>query len=100
MDSVIILVAVIVGLPVLGGSAIAITALIRGWSLKAREIKLKEHQMRVEERLRADELNARILRMDDYGISPAEFSQLAEEVRQLREEIAKLKQDVNGRVMG
>jgi hypothetical protein len=100
VDGVITLVGVIVGLPVLGGSAIAITALIRGWSLKAREIKLREHQMRVEERLRSDEMNARILKMDDYGISPAEFSRLAEEVRQLREEVARLKQDTNGRIMG
>lgn len=100
MGDVISLVAVVIGLPVLGGSAIAITALIRGWSLKAREIKIKEHQMHVDERLRTDEMNARILHMDSVGISPAEFNQLAEEVRQLREEVARLKQDTNGRIMG
>jgi len=98
VDGVITLVAVIVGLPVLGGSAIAITALIRGWALKARELKLREHQMRVEERLRTDEMNARILHMDDYGISPAEINQLAEEVRQLREEMKQMQQNIDVRL--
>lgn len=100
MSDFIVLTAVIVGLPTLGGSLIAITALIRGWSLKAREMKLKEEQLRMEERLRTDEMNAKILRADGYGISPAEFNQLAEEVRQLREEMARMRQDVNGRLMG
>lgn len=85
----------IVALPFAGGTIIAVVALIRGWSLKSREIKLKEHQMHVNERIRQDELNAKLLRADDFGISPVEFNQLAEEVRQLREEVRQMKQNYN-----
>lgn len=89
------LVVAIIGLPIAGITLIGIVALVRGWSLKSHEIKLREHQMRVNERIRQDEMNAKLLHADDFGVSPAEFNQLAEEVRQLREELAKIRQDVN-----
>lgn len=94
MHDIALIVAIVIGIPVLGGLLIPIIALLRGWWLKARELKLKEEQHRMEERLRTDELNARILRMDDFGISPAEVNSLVEEVRQLRQEVSQLKQEI------
>jgi hypothetical protein len=90
-------VALAVGLPVLGGTLIAVMALVRGWCLKGRELKLQEKRIQMEEKLRSDELNARILRVDDVGVTPAELASVAEEMRQLRQEVAQLRQEMNSR---
>ena len=100
MGEIILILAIIVGFPVLGGSAIAITALLRGWWLKARELKLHEQRIAVEERIRQEEINAKILRMDDYNISASEVAALSEQVRQLRSEIAEIRQEINIRQIG
>ncbi len=65
--------------------------------LKHRDLKLKEDRLAAEERMRTDELNARMLRMDDFGLAPAEIASLAESVRQLREEVAQLRQEISSR---
>lgn len=98
MDSLVYIVALVIGIPVLGGILISIVALLRGWWLKARELKVQEERIRMEERVRTDELNAKILRMDDMGISPLDFASMAEELRRLRDEVAQLKQELNTRV--
>ena len=99
MDSWVIAVAIVVGVPVLGAILIPIIALGRGWWIKARELNVEEQRIRLEDKIRTDELNARILRMDDLGISPNDLASLAEEVRQLRQELAQLKQELNNRVI-
>ena len=99
MDSWVIAVAIVVGVPVLGAILIPIIALVRGWWIKARELNVEEQRIRLEDKIRTDELNARILRMDDLGISPNDLASLAEEVRQLRQELAQLKQELNNRVI-
>ena len=99
MESWVIAVAIVVGVPVLGGILIPIIALVRSWWIKARELKIEEQRIRLEDKLRTDELNAKILRMDDFGISPVELTSLAEEIRQLRQEVAQLKQEINNRVI-
>jgi hypothetical protein len=65
--------------------------------LKHRDLKLKEDKLALEERLRTDELNAKLLRMDDFGLSPVEVASLAESVRQLREEVSQLRQEISSR---
>lgn len=97
MDFVVTLAAIVVGVPVLAGSLITITVLLRGWNLKSRELKLREEQLRMEEKLKTDEINTRILQMDDLGISPLEIASLTEEVRRLREEVAQMKQQMSTR---
>ena len=99
MDSWVIAVAIVVGVPVLGAILIPIIALVRGWWIKARELNVEEQRIRLEDKIRTDELNARILRMDDLGISPNDLASLAEEVRQLRQELAQIKQELNNRVI-
>lgn len=61
--------------------------------LKLREIKVKERELAMQERLQADELNAKILKMDDFGLSPVEIASLTDDVRRLREEVAQLRQE-------
>ncbi len=99
MESWVIAVAIVVGIPVFGAILIPIIALVRGWWIKARELNVEEQRIRLEDKIRTDELNAKILRMDDLGISPSELASLAEEVRQLRQEVAQIKQELNNRVM-
>jgi hypothetical protein len=65
--------------------------------LKHRDLKLKEDQLALDERLRTEEINAKLLRMDDFGLSPVEIASLAENVRQLREEVAQLRQEINNK---
>ena len=89
------IVAIVIGSPILAGCAIAITAIIRSWALKSRELRLKEREIQMEEKLRTDELNARILRSDDFPLE--QLSRLEEELRQLRAEVTQIKQDVNNR---
>lgn len=101
MDSAITIVSIVIGFPVLGGSLIAIVALLRSWWLRARELSVQEQRIRMEEKLRSDELNARILAMDDAGASASQVEQLMEEIRQLRQEVGQVRQDVNNiRIVG
>lgn len=95
MNEIVLIVAIVIGIPVVGGLLIPIIALLRGWYLKSRELKLKEQQHHLDEKLRTDELNARILQMDDLGMSAAEINSLIQEVRQLRQEVAQLKQEIS-----
>lgn len=99
LSELVTIVTIAVGLPVFGVCAIVIIALLRGYSLKTKELRYKEQQLKAEERLKTEELNAQILRMDD-GISAAQIVSLADEVRRLREEVAQLKQDLNNRITG
>ena len=99
MEDWVIAVAIIIGIPVVGGIAIPIVALLRGWWIRARELKVEEERIRLEDKIRTDELNAKILRMDDWGVSPNELASLSEEVRRLRQELAELKQNLDNRVI-
>lgn len=97
MEQITTWLAVIIGFPIIGGSAIAITALLRGWWLKSRELKIQERRIAMEERIQQDELNAKILRMDDYGLSASDIAALTEQIRQLQSEIADIRRELNVR---
>ena len=79
---------------------IILIALMRGWWVKGRELKLQEKRIQMEERLRSEELNARILRSEDPGVSPSDLSGWTEELRQLRQEVSQLRQEINSRAAG
>ena len=83
-----------------GPCFIILVALLRGWWIKARELKIQEKRIQMEEKLRSDELNARILRSDEPGLTAGQLASLTEEVRQLRQELAQLRQEVNTRIVG
>lgn len=68
--------------------------------LKYKDIELQRQRFEAEQQLRLDEMNARILKMDDFGLSPAEIASLAEDVRRLREEVAQLRQEMKNRTAG
>ena len=61
-------------------------------------MKVQEKKLAIEQQLRTDELNVRILKMDDFGLSPVEIASLAEDVRRLREEVAQLRQEIGTRL--
>lgn len=91
---------VVIGIPVVVAVGLPITFYFLRKSrldrIKMQELKLQEKRLEMEERIRTDELNAKILRMDDLGISPTDLISLREEIRQLREEVAQIKQQVSG----
>lgn len=98
MESPVIwIVGIVVGLPVVLGIGYAMFEHFMNVRVRLRELKVKELQAKAELQLRNDELNARILRMDDMGISPTDLLALRDEVRQLREEMSRIRQDVNSR---
>src|SRR5690242_12811067 len=66
--------------------------------VKHRELKIQEKRLEMEERLKQDELNARIIHMDDFGMSPNDIAMLAQEVRMLRQELNEMKQSMNNRI--
>jgi hypothetical protein len=85
------LVGIVIGLPVLCGVLISVASIIRSWHIKSRELKLEEKKLLIDEKLRAEEMNARILNMDSGAVSAAAMAELADQVRQLREEVAELR---------
>ena len=97
MDSAVWIMAIVVGIPVVCGIGYAAFEETLKWRLKMRELKVQEQKLAMEEKLRTDELNARILRMDDFGLSPVEIASLAEDVRRLREEVAQVRQEMSSR---
>jgi hypothetical protein len=68
--------------------------------LKHNEIEFQRERLAADQQLRMDELNAKILKMDDFGLSPAEIASLASDVRQLREEVAQLRREMTDRTVG
>jgi len=99
-DTGVLIVGIVVGLPIVCAFATPVIIVAMKHKLKYRELQVQEQKIRMEEKLRTDELNARILRMDDFGMSPTELAALTEQVRQLREEVANLKQESNSRAGG
>ena len=100
MDDGVLIIAIVVGIPVIGSLLYAAYEHSTKMRLKMSEIELERDRLRLEEKLKTDELNAKILRMDDLGMSPTDLAALSEQVRQLREEVAGLKQELHGRVGG
>lgn len=100
MDAGVWIVMIVIGVPVIGGLAYAAFEEVLKSRMKLQKLKVEEQRLKAEHSLRADELNAKILRMDDMGISPGEIASLREEVRQLREEMARIRQDINTRAIG
>jgi len=92
----IVAIIVVIGLPVTLPFALAFYK----QRIKAQEIALEQMKLQMEHSVRQDELNARILRMDDAGLSPTELASLAQEVRQLRQEVAQLRNQVNNDILG
>lgn len=99
-DTVVWIAWIVVGVPVLCAFAAGVSIAWMKMRVKHRELKLQEQRLAAEERLRTDEHNARILRMDDLGLSPAEIASLADDVRRLREEVAQLRQEITNRTTG
>lgn len=97
MDSAVWIAAIVVCVPVFTFFGTIIAAVTMKNKVKHRELKLQEDKLAADTRLRTDELNAKLLRMDDFGLSPAEVASLTESVRQLREEVAQLRQEINSR---
>ncbi len=95
MHSDVYIIAIVVGLPsVVGVGAVIIHEWMK-MRLKHRQLEVEQQKLAAEERLRTDELNAKILKMDDFGLSPVEIASLAEDVRRLREEVAQLRQEMS-----
>jgi len=90
----------VVGIPVICVFGTGVVAIMGHLRLKAREIKVREKELAIQQQLSTDELNAKILRMDDFGLSPVEVASLAEDVRRLREEVAQLRQEIGTRLSG
>lgn len=96
MYYVVWIIAIVVGLPV---------TLIFGGELyqsflKHKQLKLEERRLAMEEKMRSDALNSRLIEMDDLGISPLEIVSMQEEMRQLRAEVANLHQELDNRIVG
>jgi len=97
-ETIIWITAIVVGVPVICVFGTGVVAIVGHWRLKAREMKVQEKKLAIEQQLRTDELNVRILKMDDFGLSPVEIASLAEDVRRLREEVAQLRQEIGTRL--
>lgn len=93
------LVIIAVGAPSAAIALIGVLAIARGWWIKAKEFRIQEKRIQMEERLRSDELGARILRSDDHG-HVNQIAALTEEVRQLRQEVSDLRQSVTSHFVG
>jgi hypothetical protein len=94
-QSEVMIAAISIGAP----SFIIMVALLRGWWVKGRELRIQEKRIQMEERLRSEELNARILRSEEPGLSVSDLSGVTEEIRQLRQEVAQLRHEVNTRTV-
>jgi hypothetical protein len=99
-ETIIWVAAIVVGVPVICVFGVGAVAILSHWRLKAHEIKVQEKKLAIEHELRSDELNAKILKMDDFGLSPVEIASLVEDVRRLREEVAQLRQEITNRTVG
>ena len=97
-ETIIWITAIVVGVPVICVFGTGVVAIVGHLRLKAREMKVQEKKLAIEQQLRNDELNARILKMDDFGLSPVEIASLVEDVRRLREEVAQLRQEIGTRL--
>jgi hypothetical protein len=84
LDTAVWIVSIVVGVPVIAGIAYAAFEQTLKWQLKIRELKVEERKLAMQERLQTDELNAKILKMDDLGLSPVDIASLSEDVRRLR----------------
>ena len=99
-STAVMVVMIVIGVPILGGIAGGVINSMIKAKIKLRELDVQEQKIRLEDKLRTDELNAKILQMDDLGMSAGDIATLSEQVRQLREEITRLKQDINNRSLG
>lgn len=88
---------IVIGLPIVSIVGAKVIANVLKAKTRIQELRVEEERLKMEQGLRSDELNARILRMDDLGTTPQEIASLTEEVRQLREEVSRLKQDATNR---
>ena len=93
------LVIIAVGAPSAAIALIGAVAIARGWWIKAKEFRIQEKRIQMEERLRSDELGARILRSDDPGHAN-QIATLTEEIRQLRQEVSDLRRSVTSHFVG
>ena len=80
MDNGVLIVGIVVGLPVVGGLCYAAFEEYQKSRLKAQQLRIEEKKLAMEEKLRNDELNAKILQMDDLGLTGAQIASLMEEV--------------------
>ena len=100
MDTAVWITMIVIGIPVLAGVGAGVIAMVLKWRTRVHELRVQEMKLKMEDRLKSDELNAKLLRMDDLGLSPAELASLTENVRQLREEVAQLRQEISSRSIG
>jgi hypothetical protein len=94
-------IAIVAIIMVFGAPVVGVLAIV--WMrtrLKHRDLELQRQRLQAEQQLRMDELNAKIIKMDDFGLSPGEIASLAEDVRRLREEVAQLRQELQNRTVG
>jgi len=82
---------IIVGLPVAGLSVIIVAFIFRSWSLKTRELKLKEEQFRLEARLRQESMNERMLTSHESSLAASHLDKMEAELINMRAEISDLK---------
>jgi|GEM_PF-1485609 len=99
MPTAVFIVAIVIGIPVVSESVVKIVGMLKDWRLKAAELKIKEKQIESENAMRLDAFNAKILRMDDLGLSATDIVSLTEEVRQLRQEVRELRQSSTNQSM-
>jgi len=94
MDTAQLALWLIFGLPVGGAFLLGFYVIWKAFAAGGRRHKLEEMRMKHEHQARMDELNAKIIKMDDLGISPIEFAGLTEEVRRLRQELEEMRQQI------
>jgi len=78
---------IIVGMIVFAGIAVVAMGVLRQWAIESR-------RLRMEERLKLDEMNQRILSLDDSGAAAKEIQALRKDIQDLSRQVAELKEQL------
>lgn len=87
MSDIINILLTVIGLPVAGLTVIFTSLVFKNWWIRARELRIKEEQMRLEAKSRDSLANEKIIEAHSQNISNREMEIMLREVRQLRDEV-------------